>query len=85
MSCFSFPKNLPVCSAVESDDGAVGAVVVVMVCEGVDGVGDGAVGAVVVVLPVGAVLVLVVVRTGPAAATPGCAALRQATYAGLHQ
>ena len=76
-----------VCSAGRADDGVVVAVVVVKVCEGVDGDGDGdgAVGAVFVVLPDGPVPVLVVVKTGPAAGTPGCAALRQVTYAGLHQ
>jgi hypothetical protein len=82
ISFFSFPKNLPVgCSAGGTDDGIVGAVITVKVfeCVDVDGVD-----AVFAVLTDGSVPVLVIVGTIPAG-TPGCAAFRQVTYAGLHQ
>jgi len=84
ISCLSFPKNLLVgCSAGGGDDGVVGAVITVKVFWGVDG--GGGVDAVFAVLTDGSVPVLAVVGTVPSAGTPGCAAFRQVTYAGLHQ
>ena len=81
ISCFKFPKILPLgCSGGRADDDGVGgAVVAVKDCEGIDV--DGGVDAVFIneLFAVGA-------GTGTVtAATPGCAAFRQVTYAGLHQ
>ena len=81
ISCFKFPKRLPVgCSGGRADDDWVGgAVVAVKDCDGIDV--DGGVDA---VFTDGLVLVLVITEA-VTAATPGCAAFRQVTYAGLHQ